>query len=376
MTTNVGPINVFEYEARATETLPKPEADFIAGGATDEITLRRTRAVFDSIMLRPRMLVDISQRDLSTTVLGHRIQFPIMLDPAGSHGRAHPQGELLTAKVAGEQGTVMVLSSGSTYTLEEVAKAATGPIWFQQYLYRDRGLTKQMAQRAQDAGFSAICITLDSTVRAKRERNIRNRYVNPVSPNYAGLELPDVTWGLSSDAPSGVNELINRSATWTELDWLAANIPLPVLVKGIMTGEDARLCAEHGVKALIVSNHGARQLDTTFASVEVLPEVVEAVDGRLEVYMDGGIRRGTDVLKALALGARAVLMGRPLFWGLAVDGENGLRSVLQILRDELEIAMGMCGRPTVDSIDVSLLGTVSPLASVLQPPQGLRVPSL
>jgi len=273
-------------------------------------------------------------------------------------------------------GTVMILSSGSTHALEEVAKVATGPIWFQQYLYRDRGLSTQMAQRAKEAGYSALCLTLDSTVRAKRERNIRNNYSSPPSPNYAGLELPEYSWGLSSDAPRGANALIDRSATWPYLDWLAANTTLPLVVKGIMTGEDGRQCAEHGVKGVIVSNHGARNLDTTFATIEVLPEVVEAVDGRLEVYLDGGIRRGTDVLKALALGARAVLIGRPLFWGLAVDGAAGVQAVLQMLRDELEIAMGQCGRPTIQSIDLSLLGTVSPLLSVLRPPQDLRVPQL
>ncbi|MGE3536018.1 MAG: alpha-hydroxy acid oxidase [Candidatus Tectimicrobiota bacterium] len=370
-----GPINIYEYEALAKARLQPTEYDFIAGGATDEITLRRTRAAFDAIMLRPRMLVDIGQIDMSTTVLGQRIPFPVLVDPAGGHGRAHPEAELATARAAGAVGTVMVLSSGSTYTLEEVAGAATGPIWFQQYMYRDRELSMRMAHRAQEAGYSALCVTLDSTVRAKRERNIRNDYSSPTSPNYTGLELPEYAWSVSSDAPRGVNGLISRTATWSEVEWLAAHTPLPVLVKGIMTAEDARLCADHGVKALIVSNHGARQLDTTFASIEVLPEVVEAVDGRVEVYLDGGIRRGTDVLKAVALGARAVLIGRPLFWGLAVNGEAGVRAVLEMLRDELEMAMGMCGRPTIQSLDRSLLGTVSPLCAVLQP-DGVHVPRL
>jgi len=371
------PINIYEYEALAKERLPQAEYDFIAGGATDELTLRRTRAVFDAIMLRPRMLVDISQPDLSTTVLGQPIPFPILVDPAGGHGRAHADGELATVRAAGAMGTVMLLSSGSTYRLEEVAQAATGTIWFQQYLYKDQGLTQRMAHRAQEAGYSALCLTLDSTVRAKRERNIRNNYSSPSSPNYAGLEVPgEYSWGLSSDAPRGVNQLIDRAATWPYIDWLADHTPLPLVVKGIMTAEDARLCAEHGVKGIIVSNHGARQLDTTFASIEVLPEVVEAVEGRCEVYLDGGIRRGTDILKALALGARAVLIGRPLFWGLAVDGEAGVRAILQILRDELEMAMGMCGRPTIASLDRSVLGTMSPLLSVLHPPQGLQLPHL
>ena len=373
---STGPVNIYEYEALAKARLPQAEYDFIAGGATDEITLRRTRAVFDAIMLRPRMLVDISQPDLSTTVLGQRTAFPILVDPAGGHGRAHPEAELATVRAAGATGTVMILSSGSTYTLEDVAQAATGTIWFQQYLYKDRSLTQRMAHRAQEAGYSALCLTLDSTVRAKRERNIRNDYSSPSSPNYAGLEVPDYSWDLSSDAPRGANRLIDRAATWPYVEWLAAHPPLPLVVKGIMTAEDAQLCAAHGVRAIIVSNHGARQLDTTFASIEVLPEVVEAVDGQCEVYLDGGIRRGTDVLKALALGARAVLIGRPLFWGLAVDGEAGVRTILQMLRDELEMAMGMCGRPTVASLDRSVLGTVSPLLSVLQQPPGLQIPSL
>jgi len=370
------PVNIYEYEALAKERLPPAEHDFIAGGATDEITLRRTRAAFDAIMLRPRMLVDISQPNLSTTVLGQPIAFPILVDPAGGHGRAHADGELATVRAAGALGTLLLLSSGSTYRLEEVAQAATGPIWFQQYLYRDREITQRMAHRAQEAGYSGLCLTLDSTVRAKRERNIRNQYSSPSSPNYEGLEVSENAWQMSSDAPRGVNNLIDRAATWPYVEWLAAHTPLPLVVKGIMTAEDARLCAEHGVKALIVSNHGARQLDTTFASIEVLPEVVDAVQGQCEVYLDGGIRRGTDVLKALALGARAVLIGRPLFWGLAVDGEMGVQAVLKMLRDELEMAMGMCGRPTIASIDRSLLGVVSPLLSVLQPPDGLRLAAL
>ena len=366
-----GPVNLFEFEALAKKRLPKAEYDSVAGGATDEITLRRTRAVFDSIILRPRMLVDISQQDLSTTVLGQRVEFPVMLAPAGGQGRVHPDGELATVRAAGSMVTIMVLSSASTYTLEEVAQAATGPIWFQQYLYRDQGLTKAFAQRAKEAGYTALCLTLDSTGSAKQERNIRNNYSTPPPSNYPGLKLREYSGSLDGQAPQGIHSLINLSATWSHLDWLAANTPLPLLVKGIMTAEDARLCVQHGVKALVVSNHGARQLDTTFATIEVLPEIVDAVDGRLEVYLDGGIRRGADVLKALALGARAVLIGRPMFWGLAVDGEVGVRTILQMLRDELDMAMGMCGCPTINSIDINVLGTVSPLMSVLPQTPGL-----
>ena len=351
------PVNIFEFEVLAQERLSKAVYDSIAGGAGDEISLKRNRIVFDSIMLRPRMLVDISQRDLSTTVLGQRIEFPVMVAPAGLQGRAHPEGDLATVRAAGAVGTVMIVSSGSSYTLEEIAQAATGPIWLQQFLFRDRGLTKAFAQRAEDAGCTALCVTLNCKVGAVQERNVRNNYSMPRSPNYPGVGLGDP----NGDAQPTIGDLIDLSATWSQLDWLAANTTLPLSVKGITTAEDARLCVEHGVKALIVSNRADTQVDTAFSGIEVLPEIVDAVDGQLEVYMDGGIRRGTDVLKALALGARAVLVGRAPVWGLAVDGEAGVRTVLQMLRDELDMAMGACGRPTIDTIDISLLGMVSPL---------------
>ena len=355
------PVNIFEYEEIAKKQLNKGDYDFIAGAATDEITLRRTREVLDSIIMKPRMMVDISQRDLGTTVLGEKISFPVMLDPAGNHGAAHIEAELASARAAGAAGTVMILSSHSAKTLEDVAEAATGPIWFQQYFFKDREMTLGMAARAEEAGYSALCLTLDAKIKPKRERNLRNNYVGSSSPNYAHLDLSTHTWKFGADAPAGPSDIRDPASTWEDLDWLAANTKLPVVVKGIMVGEDGRQSAEHGAKGVIVSNHGARYLDTTLATIEVLPEVVEAVDGRIEVYMDGGIRRGSDIFKALALGARAVLVGRPLFWGLAVDGENGVLSVLEMLRDELDATMGMCGRSTVDSIDLDTLGSVSPL---------------
>ena len=370
MTSN--PVNIFEYEELARERLKKGEYDFIAGGATDEITLRRTRAVFDSIMMRPRMMVDISNRDLSTTVLGQEISLPIMLDPAGNHSAAHPDAELASARAAGAAGTVMVLSAQASRTLEEVAQAATGPIWFQQYFFKDRGLTLEMARRAEEAGYTALCLTLDAKVKPKRERNLRNNYVGPASPNFAHLGSSNDASSFGLDAPAGSRDIRDPAATWPELDWLAANTRLPLVMKGIMVGEDGKQCAEHGAKAVIVSNHGGRYLDTTFATIEVLPEVVEAVDGQIEVYLDGGIRRGSDVFKALALGARAVLIGRPLFWGLAVDGEAGLSAVLEMLREELDGTMAMCGRPTVDSIDIDTLSTVSPLLAMFPHPAEYR----
>ena len=355
------PVNIFEYEEIAKKQLNKGDYDFIAGAATDEITLRRTREVLDSIIMKPRMMVDVSQLDLGTTVLGQKISFPVMLAPAGNHGAAHMEAELATVRAAGKADTLMVLSSHSAKTLEDVAEAATGPIWFQQYFFKDRELTLGMAARAKEAGYSALCLTLDAKIVPKRERNIRNDYVSPVSPNYAHLDLGTHSWKFAADAPAGPSDIRDQATTWTDLEWRAGETNLPIVVKGIMTGEDGRRAAESGAKAVIVSNHGTRYLDTTFTTIEVLPEVVEQVAGKAEVYMDGGIRRGTDIVKALALGARSVLLGRPLFWGLAVDGEDGVSSMLEILRDELAATMGMCGRSSIDSIDLDTLGGISPL---------------
>jgi 4-hydroxymandelate oxidase len=312
------------------------------------------------------MLVDVSQRDTSTTVLGQRIGFPVMLDPAGNHASAHPDAEIASAKAAGAAETLMVLSSHSSRTLEEVSQAATGPIWFQQYFFRDRGLSLEMASRAEEAEYTALCITVDAKIEPKRERNIRNNYVGAPSPNYPQID----SWTFPPDAPGGPTDIRDPAATWADLDWLAAKTRLPLVVKGVMLGEDGIRSADHGAKAVIVSNHGARYLDTTFTTIEVLPGVVEAVDGKIEVYLDGGICRGTDIVKAL--GARAVLVGRPLFWGLSVNGEAGLSAVLEMLRDELDTAMGMLGRTTIDSIDREVLGTVSPLLSLFPQPTDYR----
>ena len=367
------PVNIYEFEEIARARLGQGEYDFIAGAATDEITLRRTRAVLDSILMKPRMLVDISQRDLSTTVLGQPVSFPVLLDPAGNHSAAHPDAEIATVRAAGAAGTLMALSAQASRTLEEVAQAAAGPIWFQQYFFKDRGLTLEMARRAEEAGYSALCLTVDAKVKPKRERNIRNNYQGPASPNYAAdLNIAGSNWSFGLDAPTGANDIRDPAATWDDLDWLAHQTSLPLVIKGIMVAADGYQSAEYGAKAVIVSNHGTRYLDTTFATIEVLPEVVDAVDGRIEVYMDGGIRRGSDVFKALALGARAVLIGRPLFWGLAVDGEAGVRAVLDILRDELDATMGMCGKTTIESIDRDSLGGLSPLLSIIPAPESFR----
>ncbi|MGH3277791.1 MAG: alpha-hydroxy acid oxidase [Trebonia sp.] len=345
-----GPVNLFEFEDLARDKLEPGHYDYIAGGAADEITLRRARTVYDTISLRPRALAGVDSADLATTALGQRISMPVMLAPTGFHHRAHPDAEFASARAASAAGTVMVVSSASSFTLEEIRKNSSECMWFQQYLYQDRSLTLRMAERAKEAGYQALCITLDAATRAKRERNIRNSYANPPSPNYRDVELAAETWDTSADEPRGMIGLINRKATWAEFEWLAGHTSLPLVGKGIMTPEDARLCADSGARGLIVSNHGARQLDTTPTTIEVLPEVAAEVGGQAEIYLDGGIRRGTDVLKALALGAHAVLLGRPVLWGLAADGEAGVRATLEILRHELSIAMVMCGQSAVTSL--------------------------
>ena len=365
MVTAKSPINIFEYEEAARSRMSKPEYDYVAGGATDELTLQRTRRVYESIALRPRVLRDVSRLDISTAVLGQEVQLPVLLAPTGGHKRAHPDGELASARAAEAAGTIMALSTHSSYSLEEVTSAAAGPIWFQIYLFRDRELTRTFAHRAEEAGCTALCVTLDSYWPSKRERNIRNEYRYGQSgsgANFVDLRPDQAAAGEQGQVvPLTGRALVDPAATWEDIDWLRSQTPLPLVIKGIMTGEDATLAAEHGVQGIIVSNHGARNLDTTLATIEVLPEVVEAVGGRMEVLVDGGIRRGADVVKALALGAKAVLIGRPIFWGLAVDGEAGLRRVLAILREEIEITMALCGRPTIASIDSTLITRAPPL---------------
>jgi 4-hydroxymandelate oxidase len=349
-----GPINLFDFESAAEKRMAKAEWDYVAGGATDEVTLRRTRLAYDNIAIRPRMLAGIKgDVDISLNVLGQRISAPFMLAPAGGHKRAHPDGELASARAAAKFGTVLGVSANANYTIEEIGEAADGPKWFQCYFYRNRETTVEMVRRAEDAGYNAICITLDAVWPAKRERNIRNGYRQGARPNNASV--PRAETNAKFDSGQSSRGLVDPGATWEDLAWLRTVTDLPLVFKGIITGEDAALAREHGVDGLIVSNHGGRNLDTTLTTIEALPEVADAVGGKLQVFLDGGIRRGNDVIKALALGADAVLFGRPLFWGLAYDGEGGLRQVLDILRDEMISSMVMGGRKDLASIDASFV---------------------
>ena len=349
--TSPEPINLFEFEIAAREILPKAEYDYIAGGATDEISVDRNRQAYASWALRPRVLRDVSALDLSTTALGTRINLPVLIAPCGGHKRAHAEGELATYRAAAACGTVLAVSANSNTSFEDLAKSAKGHLWVQMYPFRDKDMTKDWLKRARDNGYEAVVVTLDSQWPPKRERNIRNNYQRSRGINYPGAGA-----GAETPRPAGrAGEGSDPAATWSDLEWIKSAAGLPVVAKGIMTGEDVELCVEVGADAVIVSNHGGRHLDNTLATVEVLSEAVAAARGKIEVFLDGGVRRGADVVKAIALGARAVFIGRPLFWGLAVGGEKGVIRVLNILRDEIEITMAKCGRPTIASIDSTVV---------------------
>jgi 4-hydroxymandelate oxidase len=348
-------LNVFDYEQLAQQMLSQPFFDYIAGGADDEVTLRRNREAFERIELRPRALVDVSEVDLSASVLGQAVDTPVLLAPVAVQRLAHPEGELATARAAATAGTIMTLSTMASASIEEVAAASKGPKWFQLYVHRDREVSKRMVQRAEAAGYKAICLTVDVPRLGRRERDFRNRLEYPpgvAHRNYIGeIELPilEVAAGESALSASA-DVLIDPSLTWDVIDWLRSVTSLPIIVKGIMAAEDARFAVDHGASAIVVSNHGGRQLDGAPATIAVLPEIVAAIQGRCEVLLDSGIRRGTDVLKALALGANAVLVGRAYIWGLAVGGEEGVTQVLSMLRNELELAMALCGCRSIAEI--------------------------
>ena len=354
------PLNLFEYEAQAKNNLSPMAWDYYASGAGDEVTLRNNRNAFEKFPLRPRMLVDVSQRNLSTKILGKPQELPILIAPMAFQCLANPAGEIATATVAGSMGITMVLSTMATKSMEEVAAVEqAGNQWFQLYVHRDRGLTKALVERAYNSGFQALCLTVDAPLLGRRERDARNQFVLP-----PGMELANlVTWKdrkiTQTDGESGLfayfAEQLDPGLTWADVEWLRELSPLPLVIKGILRGDDAVRAVEHGANGIIVSNHGGRQLDGAIATIDALGEIVTAVNNQAEVLMDGGIRRGTDILKALALGAKAVLVGRPILWGLAVAGSQGVQQVIELLRDELDLAMALTGCATVQDIDSSLI---------------------
>jgi isopentenyl diphosphate isomerase/L-lactate dehydrogenase-like FMN-dependent dehydrogenase len=326
-------LNVFDYERLAEEKLDPDAYGYFAGGAGDEVTLRANVEAFRQLRLRPRVLADVSEVSTGATVLGHDVSLPVLVAPVAFQRLAHPEGEVATARAAARAGTIFCLSTVATAGPKEIAD---GTRWFQLYVFKDRGFTRSLVEKAVDAGFSAILLTADTPHLGYRERDHRTGFRVPAElvPSLAGHDLltPEETFASMAD-----------DLSWRDVEGFAAMSRLPVLVKGVLTSEDALLACESGAAGVVVSNHGGRQLDGVPATIEALPEVVDAVAGRVPVLMDGGIRRGTDVIKALALGADAVLAGRPFVWGLAAGGEEGVTHVLELLRAELELGLALLG---------------------------------
>jgi 4-hydroxymandelate oxidase len=355
----MAPINLDEYEAAARQALDQTAYDYYAGGADDEVTLDRNHSAYSRYDLHYRVLRNVTHRDLSTTVSGQEIALPVLIAPTAFQRLAHPQGELAMVRAAGRLGTVMILSTLATTSIEEVTAAASGPVWFQLYIYNDRPATAELVQRAQAAGCGALVLTVDAIVAGRRERDIRNGFHLPPGLEIKNL-LADSKGQLpAQDGKSGlttyINTLFDSSLGWQDVEWLAGLSDLPLWIKGIVHPEDARLAAEHGAAGVVVSNHGGRQLDTSPATIDVLATIVDAVGDGLEIIVDGGVRRGTDVVKALALGARAVAVGRPALWGLAVDGQAGVEHALGLLRNEFDTALGLCGCRAISELGRDLI---------------------
>jgi isopentenyl diphosphate isomerase/L-lactate dehydrogenase-like FMN-dependent dehydrogenase len=326
-------LNVWDYEAAAAERLEPGAHGYYAGGAGDELTLRDNVEAFRRWQLRPRMLIEVDACTTATTVLGQEVSMPLLVAPVAFQRVAHPDGEVGMARAAKAAGTLMCMSTMATSTPEELAE--TGALrWFQLYVFRDEGLTRELVQRVAASGFTALVLTVDTPFLGRRERDLRTGFV---------VEVPVASLGQGGLTPAETFALTSASVSWRDIERLASLSGLPVIVKGLLTEEDARLACEHGAAGIVVSNHGGRQLDGVSATIDALEEVVAAVDGRVEVLVDGGIRRGTDVVKALALGARAVLAGRAPLWGLAVDGEAGARRVLELLQAEILGALQLVG---------------------------------
>lgn len=329
-------INLDDYRDAAHGLLPPNVWEYLDGGAADEITLAWNRGAFDNMPLRPRMLVDVSALDTRVKLLGADLPHPIMLAPVASNGIVHPDGEVAAALGAKAQGAGMVLSSYTSKRVEDVVKTGVKPLWFQLY-FQEKKATRALVQMVADAGVSAICVSVDTPTPGARDRQERAGFVHP-----ADLPYKTVTPG-------------NNPCTWDDIAWIRSAVKIPVVLKGILHPEDAELAIEAGAAAIVVSNHGGRNLDTAIATIDALPDIAGRVAGQIPVLLDGGVRRGTDVLKAIALGADAVLIGRPYVHGLAVNGADGVASVIAILRRELEMAMALMGRPSLAALDATAI---------------------
>jgi L-lactate dehydrogenase (cytochrome) len=364
----------------ARRRLPRAVFDFVEGGAGDEQTVVRNRAAFERLLFQPKVLVDVSKREQATVVFGNRIETPVLLSPTGMAGLCWPKGEVAAARAAREAGTIYTLSTHSSCSIEEVAAGSPGPLWFQLYVWQNRDLTRSFVERARAAGYRALLLTVDVPVISRRERDLRNGFTVP--PRLTARNVldtvrrvgwirrvlfgPRLTLANLVGAPgaprtdivtlAGVaNRQVDPSIAWGDLVWFRSLWSGPLLLKGVLTAADARRAAEHGVDGLVVSNHGGRQLDGVPATIEALPEIVDAVGERIDVLLDGGVRRGADVVRALALGARAVMVGRPYLYGLAAGGPAGVRHAIETLAREVDQVLALVGVPRVGDLDRTIV---------------------
>lgn len=349
-------LDVPDFERAAKGVMSSLAWEYVSEGAADEITLRSNHEAYDKIRLMPRALVDVSKLDTRVTLLGRELAHPILLAPTAYQKLSHPEGELATVKGAADANATMVLSTMSTVSLEDVAAVAKTPLWFQLYVQPDREFTRELVQRAEKAGYQALVVTVDTPVLGARYRELRAKFNLPPGMERANLRgRATATGGQRATEASIFSATLDPKLTWKDIEWLRSITKLPVLLKGIVNPEDAELAVQSGAAGILVSNHGARNLDTGPATIEALPGVAQRVRGRIPVLVDGGIRRGTDILKAIALGANAVLIGRPYVYGLAVDSSRGVTRIVNILRREFEMAMAHTGRTSIAAIDRTAL---------------------
>ncbi|MFE6776311.1 alpha-hydroxy acid oxidase [Streptomyces sp. NPDC057702] len=345
-------LTLYEYETAARERLPRPVWDFLAGGSGTESMLVSSREALDRITLRPRCLVDVSHCRAQTALLGAPLPAPLGIAPMAYHQLAHPEGELATVRAAGESGTLLTVSMFASRTLEEIAAAATGPLWLQLYWLRRREPLLDLIRRAEEAGYRALVLTVDAPRVAYRPRDVRNGFTVP--EGIRAVNIDPAVMAAAHTASAGESaiarhsrEQFDSSITWKDLAWLRERTDLPLVLKGVLTAEDAELAVEYGVDALVISNHGGRQLDFATPAPDAVPEIAEAVAGRCQLILDGAIRHGADIAKALCLGADAVFVGRPALWGLAHSGSDGVAAVLRTLMREFDEVMALMGTPDV-----------------------------
>ena len=351
-------LNLHEVELLAARRMSRMAFDFCASGAGDEYTLSDNRHAYNRLALAYRVLVNVEIRDLATTVLGQRVAMPVLIAPTAFQQLAHAEAELATARAAAAAGTIMVVSTFATRTFEAIRKVSTGALWLQLYIFKDRGLTHSLIQRAEAAGYTHVVLTVDAPILGPREIDIRNSFQLPDGMAPANLESWPAGGGKiqsGSQLAAYFTSSLDPGLTWKDVEWLRSITRMPVLVKGIVRADDGLRAMEHGAAGVIVSNHGGRQLDTAPATIRVLPDIVDVVAGRGEVLVDGGVRRGTDIVKAIALGAKGVLLGRPILWGLAIGGPQGVTRVLDLIRYELDSAMALCGCPSIPAIKRDLV---------------------